>query len=92
MYFVYVLYSREYNKIYIGFTSNLEARLNHHNHPLNKGWTAKFRPWEILYHETYDTKREAMVREKQLKTARGRQFIKYNLLKNFFRLIPPGGG
>ena len=80
MYFTYVLYSIEYDKVYIGFTSDLEARLHHHNHPFNKGWTAKYRPWEILYHETFDTKAEAMIREKQLKSARGRQFIKSNLL------------
>ena len=72
MFYVYVLYSKEYNKIYIGFTSDLEARLNQHNHPLNKGWTGNYRPWEILYHETLNTKKEAVIREKQLKSARGR--------------------
>jgi putative endonuclease len=76
MFYVYVLYSAEYDKIYIGFTSNLEARLAHHNHPQNKGWTAKYQPWELLYHEDYEAKPEAMTREKQLKSARGRLFIK----------------
>jgi putative endonuclease len=80
MYFTYVLYSIEYDKIYIGFTSDLEARLNHHNHPLNKGWTAKYKPWAILYHEDFNTKTEAMVRERELKSAKGRQFIISNLL------------
>ena len=75
MFYVYVLYSKEYDKIYIGFTSNLDARLANHNHPLNKGWTARYYPWEILYQETYATKHEAMTREKQLKSAQGRQFI-----------------
>jgi putative endonuclease len=80
MYYTYVLYSKEYNKIYIGFTSDLEARLHQHNHPLNRGWTSKYRPWELLYHETQNTKKEAMIREKQLKSARGRLFIKSTLL------------
>ena len=76
MFYVYVLYSREYNKIYVGFTSDLEARLNHHNHPLNNGWTARYKPWGIIYNEAFESKKDAMTREKQLKSAKGRQFIK----------------
>ena len=76
MFYVYVLYSTGYDKIYIGFTSNLDARINHHNHPKNNGWTSKFQPWKIIHAEFFPTKNEAMTREKQLKSARGRQFIK----------------
>jgi putative endonuclease len=76
MYYVYGLYSLEYNKIYIGFTSDLERRLFFHNSQLNKGYTSKFRPWTIIYSENQPDKKSAMEREKQLKTARGRQFIK----------------
>jgi putative endonuclease len=76
MYYVYVLYSPGYNKIYIGFTSDLEKRLSCHNHPLHKGYTTKFKPWIILYSESFESKTPAMIREKQLKTAKGRAFIK----------------
>jgi putative endonuclease len=76
MYTVYVLKSIHFDKIYIGFTSDLNARLIAHNHPANKGWTHKFQPWEIKYTETFDNKSEAMKREKQLKSAKGREFIK----------------
>ncbi|HOM63394.1 MAG TPA: GIY-YIG nuclease family protein, partial [Dysgonamonadaceae bacterium] len=76
MYTVYVLKSIHFDKIYIGFTSDLNARLIAHNHPANKGWTHKFQPWEIKYTETFANKSEAMKREKQLKSARGREFIK----------------
>ncbi len=81
MFYTYVLYSRQFNKIYIGFTSNPDARLIHHNHPQNTGWTGKFKPWEIIRLEEFNTKADAMTREKQLKSARGRQFIK-SLLQN----------
>jgi len=80
MYSVYVLYSSGYDKIYVGFTSNLEARLTHHNHPKNHGWTARYKPWKMIYHEHFISKKEAMIREKQLKSAAGRLFIKTNLL------------
>jgi putative endonuclease len=76
MYYVYALYSVEYNKIYIGFATDLEKRLAAHNHLLNKGYTAKFKPWIIIYTESCVSKKKALIREKQLKTAKGRTFIK----------------
>ena len=79
-YTVYVLYSPSTNKIYIGFTSDLEARLKSHNELATKGWTIKFRPWILAYHEKFDSKAEAMKRERELKTAKGRQFIRKEIL------------
>jgi len=76
MFVVYALYSATYDKIYIGFTSNLEERFKSHNELAKKGWTIKFRPWEIIYQEPYQLKSGAMKREKELKTARGRNFIR----------------
>lgn len=75
MYKVYVLYSPEFKKIYIGFTSNIEERLKSHNELGTKGWTIRFRPWQVVYLEEFKTKTEAMSREKKLKTAQGREFI-----------------
>ncbi|MDD2636252.1 MAG: GIY-YIG nuclease family protein [Bacteroidales bacterium] len=75
MFTVYALYSSKHNKIYIGYTSNLENRLNSHNILATKGWTIKFRPWKIVYTEEHSTKSDAMKREKQLKSAKGREFI-----------------
>ncbi|MDE3181786.1 MAG: GIY-YIG nuclease family protein [Bacteroidota bacterium] len=75
MFIVYVLYSKTYDKIYIGFTSNLDERLKSHNE-LGKGWTKSFRPWIILYTEEYTDKKEALKREMQLKSAAGRLFIR----------------
>jgi putative endonuclease len=80
MYQVYVLYSENYQKIYIGMTSNLEARLKSHNELGTKGWTIKYRLWVIIYTEEMKTKQEALVRERQLKSAKGREFI-WSLIK-----------
>ncbi len=81
MSWVYVLYSRPFNKIYIGYTSDLNARFISHNELATKGWTIKFRPWTLVYSEQFSTKAEAMKREKELKSARGRVFIHQNILK-----------
>ncbi|MFZ2906251.1 MAG: GIY-YIG nuclease family protein [Cyclobacteriaceae bacterium] len=80
MYWVYVLYSTGFNKIYIGFTSDLEKRLLSHNQLATKGWTTKFRPWKIIYKECFDSKQTAILREKQLKSAKGREFIRKEIL------------
>ena len=75
MFTTYVLYSPSHDKIYIGFTSDLKGRIDSHNIYAKKGWTIKFRPWELVYFEEHGTKAMAMKREKQLKTAKGREFI-----------------
>lgn len=75
MYYTYVLYSPRHDKIYVGYTSNLQGRLDSHNIFSQKGWTINFRPWDLLYSEQYPTKQEAMKREKELKSAKGREFI-----------------
>ena len=75
MYTVYVLYSPKYDKIYIGMTTNLEMRVFAHNN-LPKGWTRKFRPWDLTYKEEYLSKKEATARENALKSYQGREFIR----------------
>ncbi len=75
-FYVYILYSASHNKIYIGFTSDLQARIKSHNELATKGWTIRFRPWKIVHVETFKNKLEAMKREKELKSAKGREFIK----------------
>lgn len=76
MFTVYVLFSEKFNKIYIGMTSNLEQRFKSHNELSKKGWTKNFRPWTIIYPEKYVQKEAALKREKQLKSATGRNFIR----------------
>jgi putative endonuclease len=75
MYTVYILYSSLYNKIYIGYTNNLEARFLSHNELGKKGWTIKYRPWIVVYSEEYQTKAEALLREKELKSSPLRKWI-----------------
>ena len=80
MFTVYVLHSRSFDKIYIGFTYDKEKRIFAHNHISNKGWTKSFQPWKIIYTEVFNLTADAMMREKQLKSSKGREFIRKNLL------------
>ncbi len=81
MFKVYALYSPKFNKIYIGYSSNLEQRLKSHNELATKGYTVKYRPWKLIYSEHLSNKQEALIREKQLKSAKGREFV-WNIIKN----------
>jgi len=78
MYYIYAIYNRSAGKIYIGQTENLEERLKLHNDKkFIQSYTVKFSgEWKIIYKEEFETREEALKREKQLKSFRGREFIK----------------
>lgn len=78
MHTIYAIYNRKNNKFYIGQTENLEKRLlAHRNKTFKNGYTAKFDgEWQLIYREEIATHGEALTREKQLKSFRGREFIK----------------
>jgi len=75
MFYVYVIYSPKYSKIYIGFTSDLANRLKSHNELSKKGWTIKYRSWQIVYTEQYNLEEEARANERRLKSAKSREGI-----------------
>ena len=72
---VYILYSKKFNKTYIGFTSSLIERFKSHNELGTKGHTLKFRPWIVIYVEFFNSKLEAMKREKYFKSGVDREYI-----------------
>jgi len=77
MWTVYALYNREIKKIYIGETRNIDRRLKEHNKKLGKHFTAVNKgTWELIYKEQTDTRNKALIRERQLKSYRRREFIK----------------
>ena len=77
---VYVLYSEKYGKLYIGYTSNLQHRLLSHNKLAKKGGTIKYRPWKLIYSEEFTYKSAAMKREKELKSHKGRNFLRSSII------------
>ena len=72
---VYILYSEKFNKHYCGYTSDLVSRIKSHNE-LGKEWTARYRPWKVIYTKEIAEKREAIRYEKWLKSGVGRMFIR----------------
>jgi len=77
MYTVYVLYNKAHRKTYIGYTEDLRKRLMQHNEgSFKKSYTLRFPgEWIVIYSEDVDTRVIASMREQELKSFRGRQFI-----------------
>lgn len=74
-YYTYVLLSKSDNKFYTGFTENLERRIDEHNN--GKVESTKFRrPLELIYFESCRNKKDAIHREKYLKTTYGKRYIR----------------
>ncbi|MDW3197286.1 MAG: GIY-YIG nuclease family protein [Cytophagales bacterium] len=74
-YTVYVLRSLNHNKTYVGLTSDIERRLAEHNAGRSRS-TKPNRPWELIYHEEYESRDEARKREKYLKSGSGRELLR----------------
>jgi len=74
MFYVYILQSEKDQKRYIGFTTNFERRLSEHNSGLVKS-TKNRRPLKIIYLEEFESKDEAMNREKEIKAKKGKFII-----------------
>ena len=77
MYYIYAIYNPAHDKIYIGQTKNLKERMRLHNKHILKGYTSRFDgKWILVYQEECVTRSAALTREKQLKSFKGREFIK----------------
>lgn len=83
MFYIYVLKSTKDNKTYIGWTPDLKKRLVEHNSGLVNS-TKPRRPLKLIFYEAFTDKKDALLREKFLKTGWGRihlkKAIKYTLV------------
>jgi putative endonuclease len=66
MYQVYILKSKKNNTLYVGYTNNLERRLQEHNIG-RVAYTRNLRPWNLVYYESFVSLEDAKRREKGLK-------------------------
>jgi len=73
-YFVYHIKSEE-GYIYTGQTSSIEKRLIQHNSG-NSFYTKRGKNWKLIHFEEFESRREAMKREKYFKTGIGRLYLK----------------
>jgi putative endonuclease len=73
MYYTYIIQSETTEKLYIGQTNNLQARINRHNS--DKNFTTKNKsPWKLLYSKEFETRSEAMNYKKELKSIKNKNY------------------
>ena len=74
MYTVYVLKSEINGRLYIGYTRDVSIRLRRHNSGRVRS-TKAYKPYSLVYSETFEDKTNARRREIFLKSGKGREFI-----------------
>jgi len=79
VYYVYMLkcINEKINKTYVGYTNNLNLRLNRHNAGKGAKSTRGFK-WKIIYKKKFNLKCEAMSYEYKLKKDRLKRTILLN--------------
>jgi putative endonuclease len=81
MFYIYILQSQKDKKFYTGYTHDLKERVSLHNN--GKVVSTKNRlPLKLVYYEACLNQQDATHREKYLKTAWGKRYIKQRL-KNY---------
>jgi putative endonuclease len=78
-YYSYVLRSLKNGILYKGSTQDIEKRINTHNSGKVK-FSSKYMPWELVLIEEFETRSEAIQREKWYKTGVGRNWV-FNQIK-----------
>ncbi len=78
MFYIYILYSTDLGRYYIGHSSDVCRRLEEHNHQVVKSkFTAKSQHWElVLSFEVSEHRGDAMKVERFIKKQKSRQFIR----------------
>jgi putative endonuclease len=75
MFMVYAIKSVKRNYIYVGISNNLSRRLDEHNDGKNKT-TKPYKPFKLIYSESFKTRSEARKREIYFKSGSGKEFLK----------------
>jgi len=76
MFYVYAIENSIDKSWYIGFSEDIDRRVLEHNQKIGGEYTSKKSGrWKLIYYEAYLSKRDALGREKFLKSGSGRKFL-----------------
>ena len=64
--YLYILASRRNGTLYVGVTSDLVKRIEEHRQKLVDGFTKKYEITTLVYFETFEDIRDAIIRERQI--------------------------
>ncbi|WP_127846095.1 GIY-YIG nuclease family protein [Psychroflexus aestuariivivens] len=99
MRYLYIIYSGELDKYYVGETQDVEKRLMMHNeHHFKKAFTRVACDWELKLVFACQSREDALFLEKFIKRIKSRKFIQrvinnseilVDILKKNSHLVPP---
>ncbi len=78
---VYILQSKQLNRFYIGYSSNIGLRLEFHKHPDTRKFTSNAKDWILYYKIDCTTKSQALAIEAHIKRMKSKVYID-NLIKH----------
>ena len=73
-YSLYILQSQINQKFYIGSSEDPKRRLHYH-HSIEKGYTAQYRPWNLVFVKEFLSKSLAQKAERKIKSWKSRLMI-----------------
>jgi putative endonuclease len=77
MFYVYILYSVQHDKFYVGHTDDPFHRFLQHNELSDDGFTSKYRPWILVACSAPIPHRNTAVKiEKYIKNQKSKKFIR----------------
>ena len=74
MFYIYIIYSKDVDKYYVGQTDNIEERLVSHRSGISK-YTSIANDWILVHAESFETRNEAIRRENEIKKKKSRKYI-----------------
>lgn len=83
-YYVYILHNIDKKFIYAGYSEDVKKRFETHN----KGEVAStkaYLPLKLIHYEAYNNMKDAKRREEYFKTTKGKNNVKVNAQRIFFR-------
>ena len=73
-FFMYIIYSEKRDRYYIGYTGDLETRVEKHNLGATRS-TRSGIPWILVYSEEFENKSDVIKRELAIKRKKSRKYI-----------------
>ncbi len=83
--YVYILYSESRDLFYKGYTQDIKRRLERHQEGHSR-YTHDKGPWTLVFIQSYRSKTEALIRERQLKRQNHR-YLKWLILSEKNELL-----
>src|SRR5436189_157850 len=83
-YFAYIIESTVSRRWYIGYSSDLDSRLNYHNKGFNRSTRGR-EPWRYIFQREFTSMSDALDFEKYLKKARRKKFIMKKFAEHFLK-------